>query len=54
MSVGVEMVSEPSLLFLDEPTTGLDSTNSLGIVKNLKRLAKSHGITIISTIHSPS
>jgi len=40
VSIGVELVSEPSLLFLDEPTTGLDSTISLEIARELKKLAK--------------
>ena len=52
-SIGVELISSPNLLFLDEPTTGLDSTTALDIVMNLAELKKS-GITIICTIHQPS
>ncbi len=47
------MVSNPNLLFLDEPTTGLDSSNAIDIIKNLSYLA-AKGITVITTIHSPS
>ena len=52
-SIGIELISDPSLLFLDEPTTGLDSTTALDIIDNLSNLAK-RGITLITTIHSPS
>lgn len=52
-SIGIEMVSDPNLLFLDEPTTGLDSATALDVMTNLADL-KSRGITIVSTIHSPS
>lgn len=52
-SIGIELVSDPNLLFLDEPTTGLDSTTALDVMKNLADL-KERGITIISTIHAPS
>ena len=52
-SIGIELVSDPNLLFLDEPTTGLDSTTALDVMKNLAEL-KARGITIISTIHAPS
>jgi ABC-type multidrug transport system ATPase subunit len=38
---------------LDEPTTGLDSTTSLNLIRFLNKLAK-QGRTVISTIHQPS
>lgn len=41
------------MIFLDEPTTGLDSTTSLHLMQFLNKIAKS-GRTIVSTIHQPS
>ncbi|KAF1963513.1 ABC transporter-like protein [Byssothecium circinans] len=51
-SIGVQLLSNPSLLWLDEPTTGLDSTSAYQIVKTLQSLARK-GRTIIVTIHQP-
>ncbi len=51
-AIGVEMITEPSVLFLDEPTSGLDYSTSYTLVETLKEMAKS-GRTIISTIHQP-
>lgn len=47
------MVSNPNLLFLDEPTTGLDSATAFEVINHMSNLKK-NGITIITTIHSPS
>jgi len=52
-SIGVELITNPSLLFLDEPTTGLDSTTALHVLEVLKNLAQ-HGRNVVSTIHQPS
>ena len=52
-SIGVELLTNPSLIFLDEPTTGLDSSTALNLMMLIKKLA-SEGRTIISTIHQPS
>ncbi|KAF3035107.1 hypothetical protein E8E12_004207 [Didymella heteroderae] len=51
-SLGVQLLSNPSLLWLDEPTTGLDSTSAFQVVKTLQNLAR-QGRTIIVTIHQP-
>jgi len=53
VSIGVEIITQPSILFLDEPTSGLDSYAAYSIVNTLKDLAKL-GCTVISTIHQPS
>ena len=52
-SIGLELITEPSLIFLDEPTTGLDSKSALNVASLLKMLAK-NGRTVITTIHQPS
>lgn len=52
-SVGVELVTDPSLLFLDEPTTGLDSFSAFNLIKLLKVVAK-RDCTVLCTIHQPS
>ena len=52
VSIGVQMLRNPSVLFLDEPTTGLDATSAFHLVRTLKHLANT-GRTIITTIHQP-
>jgi ABC-type multidrug transport system ATPase subunit len=49
-SIGVELITDPNLIFLDEPTTGLDSFTATAVMEILKDLALT-GRTIISTIH---
>ncbi|KAI0381261.1 P-loop containing nucleoside triphosphate hydrolase protein [Hypomontagnella monticulosa] len=51
-SIGVQLLANPSILFLDEPTTGLDATSAYQLVRTLKSLANK-GRTIITTIHQP-
>ena len=49
-SIGVELITDPQLIFLDEPTTGLDSFTAASVMETLRALAAS-GRTVISTIH---
>ena len=51
-SLGVQMLANPSVLFLDEVTTGLDATSAFQLIRTLKTLA-AKGRTIIITIHQP-
>jgi ATP-binding cassette, subfamily G (WHITE), eye pigment precursor transporter len=53
-SIGIELIFNPAVLFLDEPTTALDSFTALQIVKLLVKLSKDRDSTIIATIHQPS
>lgn len=53
VSIGIELLTNPSVLYLDEPTSGLDSTIALQLVHTLKMLAKG-GRTVITSIHQPS
>lgn len=53
LSIALELVDDPSILFLDEPTTGLDSSSATQCIQILKKLAL-EGKTIICTLHTPS
>lgn len=50
MGLALSLVGEPELLFLDEPTTGLDPTARRAIWEVIKKL-KAKGKTIILTTH---
>ncbi|KAJ0430915.1 putative ABC-type maltose transporter [Helianthus annuus] len=53
VSIGQEMLVNPSLLLLDEPTSGLDSTTALRLMATLNGLARG-GRSVVTTIHQPS
>lgn len=53
-SIGVELITDPTLIFLDEPTTGLDSFTATSVMDTLGKLAREDGRTVISTIHQPN
>ncbi|XP_039466396.1 broad substrate specificity ATP-binding cassette transporter ABCG2-like [Oreochromis aureus] len=51
-NIGMELIIDPPVLFLDEPTTGLDASTANSVLLLLKRMANS-GRTIILSIHQP-
>eukprot|EP00055_Hartaetosiga_balthica_P009124 m.35641 g.35641 ORF g.35641 m.35641 type:complete len:699 (-) comp6617_c0_seq1:341-2437(-) len=51
-NIGTELVVDPSLVFLDEPTTGLDAFNAQNVMTTLLSLARA-GRTIVCTLHQP-
>ncbi|KAI5961210.1 uncharacterized protein KGF55_004135 [Candida pseudojiufengensis] len=54
VSLAIQLLSRPSILFCDEATTGLDTSSSLKLVQLLKRLSSSDlGITVVLSIHQP-
>lgn len=52
VSVGLELAACPRLLFLDEPTSSLDSLAALQLVQHLKKIAEL-GVTVVMVIHQP-
>ena len=52
VSVAAELITRPAILMLDEPTTGLDSTNAAKMVDILTGLVHA-GVTVLISIHQP-
>ncbi|KAK9790764.1 hypothetical protein WJX73_010230 [Symbiochloris irregularis] len=52
LSVACGLIGNPSLVFLDEPTTGLDSHAALSMVRHIVSLTRL-GHTIACSIHQP-
>uniref|UniRef100_A0A8C9WJT8 ATP-binding cassette, sub-family G (WHITE), member 2c n=1 Tax=Scleropages formosus TaxID=113540 RepID=A0A8C9WJT8_SCLFO len=50
--IGMELITSPALLFLDEPTTGLDANTANSIIALLQKLSRD-GKTVIFSIHQP-
>lgn len=53
LNIGLELVREPSILFVDEPTSGLSSRDAENVMDLLKQLALS-GKLVFVVIHQPS
>jgi len=51
IGIAKTIVHEPSLIFLDEPTLGLDPQGQKDIQKIIKDLNQKHGVTIFITSH---
>lgn len=52
LSMGIQLLANPSVMFLDEPTTGLDASSAYLLVQTCHRLAQ-RGRTLILSIHQP-
>lgn len=53
LAIALEIIREPKVLFVDEPTSGLSSADSLMVMTIFKNIALS-GILVIVNIHQPS
>jgi len=54
VNIGMELVAKPAVLFLDEPTTGLDSSTAKEVCSMLRELCHTQQLTAAAVIHSPS
>ncbi|XP_012467318.1 ABC transporter G family member 7 [Gossypium raimondii] len=52
LSLGCELIASPSVIFADEPTTGLDAFQAEKVMETLRLLAQD-GHTVICSIHQP-
>lgn len=49
--IAAALLHEPEVLFLDEPTIGLDAPSKLAVREFVKRLNREHGVTVLLTTH---
>ena len=50
VSIGIELLSKPSILFLDEPSSGLDPTTEQSLMELLQALSLNN-LTVVCTTH---
>ncbi|KAK6235982.1 hypothetical protein SCA6_011319 [Theobroma cacao] len=53
LTIAVELVANPSIIFMDEPTSSLDARAAAIVMRAVKNVADT-GRTIVCTIHQPS
>lgn len=51
LDVAIGLVQSPQVLFLDEPSTGLDPQNRVNLQEQVRRLNREQGTTILLTTH---
>lgn len=52
LSLAKSLLNDPSLLFLDEPTVGLDPSVSIRIREQIRSIQKDRGMTVLLTTHN--
>ncbi|TYH50673.1 hypothetical protein ES332_D10G222300v1 [Gossypium tomentosum] len=53
LTIAAELVANPSIMFMDEPTTGLDARAAAIVMRAVKNVVET-GRTVVCTIHQPS
>ncbi|KAJ1725983.1 hypothetical protein LPJ61_005503 [Coemansia biformis] len=54
VSIGAELVTDPSILVLDEPSSGLDSSSAEMVISLTKEMSHERNLCTLMTIHQPS
>jgi putative ABC transport system ATP-binding protein len=53
VAIARALAKEPQLLFADEPTSALDAANGQIVIDTLRRIARTHGATVLCVSHDP-
>ncbi|KAL6600380.1 hypothetical protein ACP70R_045180 [Stipagrostis hirtigluma subsp. patula] len=53
LSICLEILTRPRLLFLDEPTGGLDSAAAFHVMSRIAGLAAGEGMAVVAVVHQP-
>jgi ABC-2 type transport system ATP-binding protein len=51
LDIAMGLIHAPALLFLDEPSTGLDPQNRANLQEHIATLRREHGTTVVLTTH---
>ncbi len=51
LDIAIGLMSSPQVLFLDEPSTGLDPQNRANMQTQIRRMHRESGVTVILTTH---
>jgi ABC-2 type transport system ATP-binding protein len=51
LGIARALVNDPQVVFLDEPTLGLDPSGQLQVLELMARTARQHGITVVLSTH---
>jgi ABC-2 type transport system ATP-binding protein len=51
LDIAMALVHRPSVLFMDEPTTGLDPEVRVAMWREIERLSRGEGLTVLLTTH---
>ena len=54
LTIAVQLVTKPRILFCDEPTTGLGTAAANLVIQYLRRSTDEMGLITVATIHQPS
>jgi hypothetical protein len=53
VAIGMELVVNPPVLLLDEPTTGLDAASAIQVTSLLHSLVRKRRTIVVCTVHQP-
>ena len=51
VNIGVGLLHQPELIYMDEPTVGIDPQNRRRILDTVKQLRDEYGMTVLYTTH---
>ncbi len=52
--IAAALLHEPQILFLDEPTIGLDAVSKIAVRQTIKKINEDRGVTVVLTTHDMS
>eukprot|EP01135_Chromosphaera_perkinsii_P012143 Nk52_evm7s2596 gene=Nk52_evmTU7s2596 len=53
VQIAAESLTDPHLMFLDEPTSSLDASNAMRVIEVLQKLQEARPRVIVYTVHQP-